>query len=609
MTDLRKRVTSRDEGFTLIEVIVAMFVVVLVMASLLGVLVSSIETIAQARHRQTATALATQALERLRALPYDQVTQTDGSAPEGGIEYVVPVATAYAFRPTAVLPGVDEPLVVNALSAHWEDQTVGEVRYRVQVYVTRAPTTSGGEQPFNLYALVSWTSAADNGVRRVAERSVAYSPAGCLSTAQSPFAAPCQAYFTAQSGQALGGVTVTNEVDATAPVPGFEDGRRLDLTLSSNASSLLVEQTASANADAQTTGARRVGATESTTGTAVGSASVDSDPSSAPDQEDSATTGSHSSGAVALQGTAGRLVARPAGSDSGQAWAEINGDATHCISTSGAGFATGTQPHPCASSMVRPSSTPASLDYEPEGTLGFGALTVPMVSVPSTGAAFRSVSAQLTQTSTAGCTTGAGPQSLGCAFTAANRALGAVQVGSSAGASTVPAGWVANKPVWQITGLTESARAEEGAGARAPEYVKSGMLEVWDGTSFVTVDLGCYDLTPCAAPDNGASRVVTIPATTVEYTGGGGHVLSVTYEGAVTVQRPTVVRTPAIRTGVATTDCKTEACVSQINGGAGVVGNLTVVVARDGTEIARYALSTNLSGLVAQATYKAAPNA
>lgn len=607
----RARTRGTEDGFTLVEVIVAMFIVVLIMTALLGALVSSLETVSQARHRQTATALATQALERLRALPYNQVTQPDGSAPEAGLQYAVVNGTGYDFEPVGLIPGVDEPLVVNQLSARWEDQSVGEVTYRIQTYVTRPAATAGGSQTFNLFAVVSWTSATDQGTRRVVERSTTFSPSGCLSTAQSPFAAPCQSYVTAQAGQSLGGVTITNEADAKAMIPGFEDTRLFELTLSANSTSLLVEQTATANAGATTSGVRRVGATEAENGSASAAVSVDSDPSSTPDQEETATASGHSSSALQATGTAGRLVGRAAGSDGGEVRAAINGSSTYCLTTSGAGFATGAAGalHPCASSRVQPGSTASSIVFEPEGTLGFGSLTVPMVSIGNTGTSFRSVSAQLTAPSTTGCTNGIGAGTLGCGYAESSRSLGAVAVGSSTGASATPSGWVSGKPIWQITGLAETLRTEEGSGARVPAYSRSGQLEVWDGTAFRTIDLSCYSLTvTCASPDAGTSRTIAVPPTTISYSGGGGQ-LTVTYEGAVTVQRPTATRTPATRTGNVVTDCKTEACVSQVNGGSAVVGNLTVVVARNGTEIGRYALSTNLGGLVSQTSYKAAANA
>src|SRR5665648_1192881 len=60
-----------DEGFTLVELIVAMFVIAIILTSLAMVQTRAMVTIAQAKERQQATALANQTLEQLRALPWD----------------------------------------------------------------------------------------------------------------------------------------------------------------------------------------------------------------------------------------------------------------------------------------------------------------------------------------------------------------------------------------------------------------------------------------------------------------------------------------------------------------------------------------------------------
>ena len=52
--------TSRDDGFTFIELLVAMSITMVAMFVLLGVFVSSLSTVTLAKQRQTATALATQ---------------------------------------------------------------------------------------------------------------------------------------------------------------------------------------------------------------------------------------------------------------------------------------------------------------------------------------------------------------------------------------------------------------------------------------------------------------------------------------------------------------------------------------------------------------------
>lgn len=605
-TSLRTR-GGDDEGFTLVEIIIAMVLVAIVMSALIGVLLSTLTTVVQARQRQTATGLATQALEELRALPYDDITLDDGSAPEPGLLHITG-GGPYDFEPTTVLPGVDERLVVNDRSGRWDDVTVDEVTYRISTYVTRPVVAAGSPQTFNLTTVVTWTSAAYPGTRTTAQRSTTYSPAGCLSTAQSPFAAPCQAHFTGNAGSIIGGITVTDAIDSSVPVTGFGSGSSLELTLADLSSTVLVEQTASAAAAARTSSASGPG----TSGGAAQDAAVDSDPSSATGQSESSTVSGHTSGAQQLSGVAGTLSMTPSSGGSGGTAAAIQAPGSVCAGIGGALTTGSPDLRPCSSSNVSSSGTAAALTWTPDAAFGYPGVSVPMVQVGNSGTPWRSVAAQLTAPNIGACTLGAGPTSMGCSHAAATRSLGTVVVGSTgSGAASVPAGWNPANALWSVTGLTEKARAEDGTGAQAPLYERTGQLRVWNGTSYDTHDLS-----------TGAPFSATIPAVTLTYSNASGSAAYyVTYEGNVVVQPWQVERSPATRTGDAITDCKDQACVSRASGGSSVVGNVTVTITNvpyvapaDPADppaglVGRFTIGTDLGGLVAQATYKAAPNA
>ncbi len=604
-----RAVRRTDDGFTLVEVLIAMVIIVIVMTAMLGVLVSSLQTIAQARQRQTATALATQALERLRALPYDDVTQTDGSSPDAGLQYTQNVGGVLHFVPTGALDGVDEVLVVNGYSGRLLDQTVDEVTYRTQTYVTLGATTAAGQQPFDLTAVVSYSSTVTHGTRVVAQRSVAYSPAGCLSTAQSPFAAPCQSYFTGQAGQASGSISVTNISDSNQPIEGL-DGLLAQVSLSGNNTSLLVEQTATANAAAQTSGVRAQGLSSvATSGGVSGSVSVDSDPSSTPGQSES-TTVAQSSVPRSLSGAAGVLTMTASSADSGGAAAAIGAASTVCTGASGNPLQTGPsgQLGPCAASHMNPAGTGARLTFQPAGLT---ALSLDLAAVSPAGTADRAVSAKLTTTNTTACTNGSGPGSTGCSHSESRRTLGTVTVGATGAmpggvTATLPAGWDPTKGLWVLTGFAEDARAEEGAGARGWSYTRSGTLKVWNGTDYTSVDLSSY-----ASPPSGstpASETWTLPDTILTFSDGSTTVDLAYTAASVSVARPAVTYTPATRTGDLVTDCKDAACVSRVNGGNAVVGNATLTVTVNGVQVGAMGISTNLGGLLAEATYKAAAN-
>ncbi len=598
---MRRRRTD-DEGFTIVEVIVAMVIIAAVMATALAFLVSGLQTVVQSRQRQTATALATEAVERMRALPYDTVTlHNTAASPAATAIYAVPSSGSYVFNADLAasdIPGLSgtESLVVNQVSARTRDVQVDNVTYRVHSYVTDGPDDS-----FYLTAVVVYLSGVSRGERITTQRSVTYSPAGCLSTAQNPFAAPCQAYFTVNASQVLGAVTVTNADDGTQPIPGLDTGAatKLELTLPSNSAMVLVEQTASGSASAMTSGGARTSTTPTATGARIASASVDSDPSTVDVADPKVSvTPSQTSMSQVVQGTAGRLRADVSSSDAGRARAGVYADTAVCVGTSGIGLVTGPagEERPCASSELTPSGSTMTLTYEPDAAYGFSSVDVPIFSAAPSGSVGRSVAAQLVANNAGACT-GVATKTTGCAFGAANRSLGAVRLGLPAsGGTTVWAPGMDARGILQLTGFSESVRVEEGEGATTRTYTRGGTLQVYNGLGYTTVPLGTD---------------ATIPVDTViQYQAPSGHTLEVHYEGYVIVNAPELEMTPVAgaRTGNLKTDCTDQACVSQYNGSGAVMATFTVTVIQ-GTELTRFGLGVDLGGLLAQSSYKAAVDA
>src|SRR4051794_33017906 len=66
---LRRRLQADDDGFTIMEVVVAMMVIAIGMLGLMAIQMRSIKTLGLAKQRQTASALTSRAVEQLRALP------------------------------------------------------------------------------------------------------------------------------------------------------------------------------------------------------------------------------------------------------------------------------------------------------------------------------------------------------------------------------------------------------------------------------------------------------------------------------------------------------------------------------------------------------------
>lgn len=590
----RHSLASHDAGFTLIEIIVAMVLMLSVLTALLGVLVSSLQTVAQARQRQAATAQATQTLERLRALPYSKLTTADLAfwPPSPALDYVAVAGAVATFTPTAGLPGVSETLIVNEYSGKREFVPVDGVTYIVQTYVTEAMPIGAGGQAYNLTAIVKWTSSVNHTERRTVERSTAYSPSGCLSTAQHPFSGPCQAYFTAQAGLSAGGFTVTNPTDSTANIPGM-GGRLLALDLPDLSANLQIEQTASGSAIGATSGVRSVAAGTTTTfGEVAAASSVDSDPSSIPNQSAVATK-SQVPDTASLTGVAGTLSATPTNNDSAWSAAAIAADSTTTCqdgTSTLTGLNTGPDPaslRPCAAANERQLSTTAgAITYTPPSGPSVSVLSLAQAPTVS-----RAVAAQLAMTNAGVCSTALGASMPNCAHSAANRSLGDLIVGAPTGGTS---SLLTANGLFRVTGLIESVVAERGFGAAVtPTYARTGHIYIWNGLTYTDVDLANY-----ALPAEGAvpaSESWTSSATTTY------GAITVAMTADITVQRPQ-------RTVSDPIDCLADACVAQMNGGGGIRAQTTFVVTSGGTELTRFVLVADVGGLLAQSTYKAAPS-
>jgi len=598
------RSSTADRGFTLIEVIIAMVITVVVMAALAYTVVGSLTTIQQARQRQTAAALVTQQLERLRAMPYDSVTQPDPTAPTVSVDYTTTSGGVTTFAPPArLLAGVSEPLVVNTVSGKSFDQLIDRVTYHVETYVTKPAATTSGSQPYNLTAIAKWTSTVSHGSREIIQRSTTFSPAGCLSTATSPFAAPCQPYYTARAGEALSGVTITNTDSSALAIPGM-DATSLQLGFGHTSTNLLSEQTVTATGADGTSSGKVVGTTTSTTGGETASVAIDSDPSSTPNQLMTATAPAHTANTLTTTGSGGTLSIQPSSSDAGSAGAAIQADNTLCMNATGSGLTTGpsaSQLRPCAAAAGQALGGSATVRY----TSPSGASSLTLAAFATGAPQSRATAALLGASNGAGVCSASTP--VDCAHAAASRTLGTASFGVLPGTSST-AGFDPSKGLWSVTSYAETARAEEGFGALAPAFTRTGSLQVFQdngagGGTYTTVDLSTFAsvATGLLPP----SQTWNLAPTTVSYTD-----VKLVYSGTLMVQRPRISQSPTSRTGVPTTDCKTTPCTSTINASGAITARVDVAVQTlGGAPITQFSVVTDLGGLTADASYKAAANA
>ena len=573
---MERRRTGNDEaGFTLVELVVAMVITLVVMSALLGVFVESLSTISLAKQRQTATALSTQVMEQLRAMPYDSVTVSTGATPAAGDPNINYAVTPKTVKPVAV-PGVEEELVVNSVSPRQQDRVVDRVTYDVRTYISKPPVTSGAQQSFGITVVTTWSSNVSKGAKTTVERSVVYSPSGCLSTALHPYSGPCQAYFTAHAGQTAAGISVSNPLDPTANIAGF-DGTMIALGLPVLSSSMLLEQTTTASSAVATTdGSTTRGEIVTRSGGQRASTAVDTDPSSVPGQSESVSTQAQTSGPQALSGSAGTLRVTPSTADTGVAGSAVGAEPAQCAAGDADGTELTTGPEgsrrPCASAQVQPSGVAGQLTYE------LGGASMAVASVAAAPAPARASSAHLTTGNTSACP---GASGIGCAHAGAYRALGNVVLGWLPAGG--PAGFTGS---WQVSGLQERALSERGVGARAPVYERGGTLQWWNGTGYSSLAL-----TP------GLDQEITTSVAT--WIGSGG--LRIEVSSVVRVW-PALVSSPS-----EPADCDTEACVASASASGGITGKTTYAVTLNGESVTSFVVDTDLGGLLAETAYKAAP--
>ncbi|HEV8420019.1 MAG TPA: type II secretion system protein, partial [Actinomycetota bacterium] len=182
----------RENGFTVLETVVALGVILAAMLTLAYTANVGFSNAAYARQRQTASGLANQTIEQIRALPFDTLKQGlsnfDNLGSDPWISIVGPDYFFTAVTPNEKIARGDIPLAppVVPLVPHVQQQKIGTAA----IYTTRAYVTYYNNiQTSNTYrvsVIVTWTQAAGKGIARVQAQSIFFSGSGCLSTSTHP---------------------------------------------------------------------------------------------------------------------------------------------------------------------------------------------------------------------------------------------------------------------------------------------------------------------------------------------------------------------------------------------------------------------------------------
>ncbi|MCW2600793.1 MAG: hypothetical protein JWM02_2622 [Frankiales bacterium] len=570
-----------------------MFITLLVLSSLAGGFLASLSGVALAKQRQAATGLATAVMEQLRAIDYGTLssglTCSDlTSDPRVTLSGACASGVTGTFTPG--VGGISEPLVIQVsgptaapLNPHITTRTLENATYTVSSYVSKSSATATA---FNLTVLVKWASSVSRGSKTVIQRSVAYSPTRCLSSATHPYAGACQAAFNGDAGLAKAGIVVLNADDGSSLIPGL-NGTKLDLTLNSLSTTLSAEQVTALSALVSTTGVDAFAPGKTSTGGLSASVSADTDPSSASAGVGTGTLAQGSTSTLSLSGTGGVLSLYPTTSDTGTLDARASSSATSCMDASGTAVTATNQP--CSWANVQPAGTSASLGISlPNGAPNWNIATVGAAPAPA-----RATVARIGTSGGTACPTASGP---GCLTAQASRSLGTVLLGglpTANGGDSPPTGW--GGALITVSGLQESAYAEAGTGHRNPTFTRSaGTLSYYDVASGTVKTLSSFrTLTSDFAADLG-----TVTGTY----NAGGQTAVVSVSGTMRVGAATPL-SPS--TTAPDPTCKASACLYNATPASTLIATLVYNISLNGVQDTKFAVTVDLGAVLARASYKA----
>jgi type II secretory pathway pseudopilin PulG len=594
-----RRRTGGEDGFTLVELTVAMVITMLVMSSLIIVFLGSIRGVALSKQRQAASGLATGTMEQFRALDYgtlsaglycsdltgDANITISGTCGAGGTATLAPAGSSIS-ETVKVQTGTPASGAA-PIYPHISTKTLENVTYTTKAYVTVSPTTPAA---FNLTVLVSWASNASRGTKTVTERSVEFSPSRCLSSATHPYSGACQAAFDADAGFANSLITVT-DAGGASNISGFGSARQLQLALGSLSTTLGVEQVTKLTGKVQTTSATAISDTGSTTtGGTTGAVAADSDPSSTTGGVSTAAPTQGSVNTVSLSGTAGVLSAVPLSGGGGQLDSEVNSAShTSCQGGDAAGSALDSYQRPCTWGTRQSSGSAGKISLQ----LPNGAPNFTVASVGAAPAASRATVAIVPGSGGTACPTASGA---GCVTAQASRSLGAISLGglpSGSGGDSVPANWGGS--LINLSGVVESAYADAGVGARStPQFTRSaGTLTYYDAT---TSSVKSVNLASLAADTS-----VTVAPVSATYSQGDGHSVTITESATFTAGKSSYSKVTA-----PDTTCKTQACAATASPSSTLVAQIFYTIVQDGVQTTSFAVAVDLGACVANTSYTAA---
>ncbi|MHB8440073.1 MAG: hypothetical protein ACYDD4_13070 [Acidimicrobiales bacterium] len=611
---MRRRDGDDEGGFVFVEVVVAAVVLLISVVAVGGQIGTQFLSISTSADQQAATALMSQAMEEVRALPYTFVSTglslTDSTVVDD--QYITINGSTCTtndtaiWNPAEVIPCAAPSTETQApFVPHTATTTEDGTSFSVSAYPSiDSADTGSGPDVYRVTVVVSWHSSQPGPTKLVAETLVYSAASGCLTDTNHPFAAPCQPFLYGGASAGGGIIDVLPDTASGNPVITGDTFDSVELILTSASSDEQIEQVSTVFGAAETSGGQIEDTSTEATGSDKASSTADNDPGTA---SNASNTGSvtQSGSVLTLAGNganANWISVVPGSSDTGATTSTASASSSPpCTDLNGA---LQTTRLPCGDSNVSAQGTAASLSmglYAEASSLG----TAPLASIAEQPLAYPDESFVMRATSSGGsyCSSTSGD---GCVHAAAQESLGTVEIGGLPSQfvsdNAVPANWgtaSSNCPTGNylvaLTNFSASASSESGTSAGLPSTAvpvtgaSTPYLCYWTSAGYAAV------------PATWGTSVPSVTFPTVSITD------SSVASGPVTVTMTPTLELQATSTSVSLPSSCSSVCTAQASVPSPVAGDIVYTVSQGGTSIADLDIHVDLGSLLLQTSYQAAP--
>jgi len=596
------KINRTSQGFTLIEVVVALAILSIVLVSAGQVLVSQVTVTTSTKNEAVAQGLLTKTMSTLQSLPYSILTKgLDAADTTAGTSHIKKTGTTWVFSDSKDLrdgtgetvlhftPGGATPPPA-PLYPHISSRILNGGHFSVAVFPTQyetppvnTPNHTAAVVPglIRVTVIVSWGNGSGRPSTLTGQTLIS-TLGSCNETTGTT--GPCKPNFTAIATAGFGTITVTPAPGAAYPIDGVAF-TSISLILSGASSAGDLVRTSLVRGTTQATGAAVTGSPDSPRMSIVSTQASNDPASGSPSHEKKTLTPAtppESSRTASAAGSGDSITASPSSGDTGDSVSTIAAQATQgCVTLAGIVQATST---PCGSGFAHQNS-----DAKVSVALGFGTASLATVAAQPTTFPDTAFTSRVNP-GQGGC---ASADTTGCTTATAQGSLGTVVLGGLPNSVTsVTPKWSTAKGVVSLTNYSARATATATSGtsgthtSASASVLGSPELSYWNGAGYTTLAL------------NGSSQSITVPAVTAQDASAPG--------GAVTVTMTTVLSVGAISTPLSSTSTCRHPCLARATVPSPLRVTITYKAVQGTTVLCDLLITANLGHVVASASYQAA---